>query len=195
MKQNTDIAVWDPFVRITHWSVALGFIVAYLVEDDLMTLHVWAGYVVGVLVLLRILWGLFGTRHARFSDFVVPPREVMHHLKELAEFRPQRYIGHSPAGGAMIVLLLIALLGAVISGIWVYASAHESGPLSGVVTSDPGGIWDTVHETFSNLTLLLASAHVVAVLLVSWLQKENLVKSMLTGVKPGPKSEVNNGES
>ncbi len=189
MKQHTDastIPVWDPLVRVVHWSVVLGFIVAYLVEDELMTLHVWAGYAVGALVLLRIMWGLFGTRYARFSDFVFPLGEVIHHLKELAEFHPQRYIGHSPAGGAMIVLLLVALMGTVISGLWVYASAHDSGPLSALIASDPGGIWEAVHETFSNLTLLLASVHVIAVLLVSWLQQENLVKAMLTGVKRRP---------
>ena len=194
MKPDTDIPVWDPLVRFIHWSVVLGFVVAYVVEDDLMTVHVWPGYAVGGLVVLRIVWGLIGSRYARFSAFLFPPREVMHHLKELAEFRPQRHIGHSPVGGAMIVVLLVALLGTVISGVWVYASTHESGPLSGVITSDPGGVWDVIHETFSNLTLLAAAVHIIAVLLVSWLQKENLVKAMFTGLKRGPEAGVNRGE-
>ena len=183
--------VWDPLVRIIHWSVVLGFMLAYLVEDALMALHVWAGYFVGGLVLVRIGWGFIGTRHARFSSFLYPREQVIQHLKELAEFRPRRHIGHSPAGGVMIVALLVSLLGTVISGLWVYASAHHSGPLTGLIASDPGGVWDTVHETFSNLTLLLAALHVIAVLLVSWLQRENLVKAMVTGVK----RELNSEES
>ena len=186
--------VWDPLVRIVHWAVVLGFVVAYLTEDDLLTLHLWAGYAVGGLVGLRIVWGLIRTRHARFSDFLFSRREVMHNLKELAEFRPRRHLGHSPAGCVMIVLLLVSLLATVVSGIWVYASASNAGPLAGIVASDPGGIWDVIHETFSNLTLLLASLHVVAVLLVSWLTRENLVKAMFTGVKRQLESSINSEE-
>ena len=177
------VPVWDPLVRVVHWSMVLAFVVAFLVEDDLMTVHVWAGYVVGALATLRVGWGLIGTRYARFSNFLSPYREVVQHFKELVEFRPRRHLGHSPVAGVMIAALLLSLLGTVVSGIWVYASAHHSGPLAGAIASAPGGMWDTIHETLSGITMLLAALHVIAVILVSWLTRENLVKSMLTGRK------------
>ena len=64
------VLVWDPFVRLFHWSLVVGFSVVYLTEDDLLTVHVWAGYVVGLLIVARIVWGVVGSRHARFSDFI-----------------------------------------------------------------------------------------------------------------------------
>src|SRR5690242_5061074 len=96
--QDADARVWDPFMRSAHWMIVAGFAVAYLTEDDLLPVHVWAGYVVGGLVLARILWGFAGPRHARFSDFLYPPRAVVSYLVDLLRFRAPRYLGHSPAG-------------------------------------------------------------------------------------------------
>ena len=104
------VRIWDPFVRLSHWIVALGFFVAYLTEDDLLTVHVWAGYVVGGLVVLRLIWGFIGPRHARFTDFVYGPRSVLSYLLDLVLFRAKRYLGHSPAGGSMAPSLLRPVL-------------------------------------------------------------------------------------
>ena len=68
------LPVWDPLVRIFHWSLVLFYLIAYLTEDDFLALHVWAGYTVGLLIAFRLLWGLVGTRHARFSSFVTSPK-------------------------------------------------------------------------------------------------------------------------
>ena len=101
--------MWDAFVRLFHWSVAVGFFVAYFTEDGPLTLHVWAGYVVGVLVVLRIVWGFIGPEHARFSSFIFPPGTVLRYLWDLLLGRAKRYLGHSPGGGAMVLVLLIGL--------------------------------------------------------------------------------------
>jgi len=128
--------VWDPFVRLAHWTLAVAFVVAYVSEDDPLTLHVWAGYVVGTIVLLRILWGLFGPRHARFIDFVYRPDKVVLYLRDLMMLRGRRYLGHSPAGGAMVFVLLILLAGVVWSGLGLYAIEEGKGPLVGIVTAE-----------------------------------------------------------
>lgn len=137
------VRVWDPFVRVCHWSLVAAFAVAYATEDELVLLHVWSGYLIGVVVAARVAWGLVGTRHARFSDFVVPPRSVLADLRRLATLRPQRHLGHTPAGGAMIVALLVALAATVASGIALYGARDHAGPLAPVfveksVVAEPG---------------------------------------------------------
>ena len=129
------VKVWDIFVRFSHWTVALGFFVAYLTEDDLLTLHVWAGYLVGVLVVLRLAWGVVGPKHARFSDFIAGPRRVRAYLMKLASFRAPRHLGHSPAGGAMAIVLWLGLAAVVWSGLEVYAVEEGRGPLASLSAS------------------------------------------------------------
>lgn len=99
------VKAWDPFVRTSHWALAGAFLAAYAIEDDILTLHAWLGYLAGLVVVLRVVWGLVGPRVARFSDFLYPPRVVLGYLADLAFFRAKRYLGHSPAGGAMAVAL------------------------------------------------------------------------------------------
>ncbi len=180
------IKVWDPLVRIFHWSLVIGFFVAYITEDDFMTLHVWAGYLVGGLVAFRLVWGLIGPKYARFSDFVRPPREVLAYLKDELSGRARRYLGHNPAGGAMVVALLLSLAMTVFTGLVTYGGAECAGPLadalcgSGEILDELG---EEVHEFFANFTLLLVVLHVAGVLLSSWLHGENLVRSMIHGRK------------
>ncbi|HEY5597490.1 MAG TPA: cytochrome b/b6 domain-containing protein [Kiloniellales bacterium] len=131
------IRVWDPLVRIGHWSVVAGFFVAYFTEDDLLRLHAWAGYLVGAVVALRIVWGFVGTRHARFADFIYRPRTVISYARDLFAFRARRYLGHSPAGGAVIVAVLVMLAATVYSGLVAYALEENRGPLAPYVWQTP----------------------------------------------------------
>jgi cytochrome b len=200
------VKVWDLFIRVFHWSVAVGFFVAYVTED-LLTLHVWAGYVIGGLLVLRVFWGLVGPLHARFADFVYRPATVAAYLRDLISFRAKRYLGHSPAGGAMVVALMIGLAATVWTGLELYATEEKAGPLAAasavevqslpvfLISSDENeaneggennngeGIWEELHEALANLTLLLALVHIAGVLLASLVHRENLARAMVTGYK------------
>ena len=178
--------VWDIFIRVFHWSLVATFAIAYLTEDDFTTLHVYTGYSIITLIILRLIWGLVGTRHARFNDFVVSPKNVIRYLKNVIQFRAKRYIGHNPAGGAMVLALLASLSMTVLFGMLVYGSAEFSGPFSFLGDSVGNSMADAfgeVHEFFANFTLLLIFLHVVGVAVASLQHKENLVRSMFTGYK------------
>jgi cytochrome b len=128
MSQNS-IKVWDPLIRIFHWSLVIFFTVAFLSGDEESSLHIYSGYAVIGLVLFRILWGFVGTEHARFRDFIFGPSKVIQYLKSMASSTPQRYIGHNPAGGYMVVALLATLLVVTFTGLKVYGTEGH-GPLA-----------------------------------------------------------------
>lgn len=182
------VKVWDIFVRLFHWSLVASFIIAYLTEEELLSLHLAAGYAVAGLVALRLLWGFIGTRHARFSDFVYRPAQVRAFLRDTLRLRARRYIGHNPAGGAMILLMLASLALTSISGMALYGMGESAGPLA-MLGRSWGGFaepMEELHEFFANLTLLMVLIHVAGVLVESLIHRENLVKAMLTGLKRAP---------
>ena len=186
MNPATQVKVWDPLVRIFHWSLVAAFFTAYFTEDDLLKLHVLAGYTVLGLVLWRLLWGVVGTRHARFSDFVRAPATVTGYLKDIVAQRAKRYLGHNPAGGAMVIALLVALILTSVTGLAVYGADKSAGPLAGLLAGigETGvDVFEEVHEFFANFTLVLVFAHVAGVLAASWQHRENLVRAMFTGFK------------
>jgi len=177
------VYVWDPFVRVFHWMLVAAFAVAYLTDDQLI-IHVWAGYVVGALVVARIVWGFFGSRHALFSDFVYAPATALRYARDLLLFRAgERRIGHSPGGGYVIILLLVFLSATVVTGLIVYGGEQQAGPLAGMFTKERGEAVEEWHEFFANITLALTCVHTVGVLLRSFVYRENLVRAMFTGYK------------
>lgn len=184
---NNTVRIWDPFVRIFHWTLAGAFLVAYVSEDDFLDIHTVAGYTVLTLVALRLIWGFVGTRHARFSDFVRSPGEALGYVKESLLGRARRYLGHNPAGGLMIVALLLSLLITTLSGIATLGAEEGAGPLAGVMGALPhffGEALEEIHEFFANFTLLLVLGHLAGVLFESIVHRENLVRTMITGDKP-----------
>lgn len=183
-KQNTK--VWDPLVRVLHWILVAAFVIAFATEDDLMTLHVWSGYLIAAVIAVRLLWGIIGTQHARFTDFVTSPRVAFSYVKDILQLKARRYIGHNPAGGLMIVALLISLIITTITGIAVYGAEEHAGPMASLFVNS-GDRWEDaleeLHEFFANFSLLLVVIHVAGVLLESLIHKENLVRSMINGLK------------
>ena len=168
------IRVWDAPVRVFHWLLVLSFTGAYLsAESETWRLvHVTLGYTLGGLIAFRLVWGLVGTRYARFGNFVRGPQAVLRYLQSLLRGKPAHSIGHNPAGAVAIVLLLALGLGIVASGWAIY--------------NDVGGEWlGDVHEFIANAMLLVVGVHLVGVASASWLHRENLVRSMVTGTKRG----------
>ena len=167
--------VWDGFVRAFHWSLVASFAVAWISGDDWKSLHIWAGYAAAALSVMRLVWGLAGTRYARFSQFVRSPLVVASYLRDVATGREARYLGHNPAGGAMIVALLATLAGLCISG-WLLTTDAFWG----------SEVMEDAHETLANLALILVGLHVAGVVLASIRHHENLIRSMVTGEKRAP---------
>ena len=170
-------------MRVFHWTLVAAFTVAYLTEDDLLTVHVWAGYVVGGLVAARVIWGFVGPNHARFSDFVYAPGASLAYIRDLLLFRADRHLGHSPGGGAMVVLLLVFLAATVVTGLVVYGGDQQAGPLAGMFTEATGEAVEEWHEVIANITLGLIFAHIAAVIFASFVHRENLIRAMITGYK------------
>ena len=179
---SSQVYVWDPFVRVFHWTLVICFTVAYLTED-LLTVHVWAGYIVGSLILARIVWGLVGPTHARFSDFVYAPSTTLRYVRDLILLRAPRQLGHSPGGGAMVVALLLLLAATVVTGLIVYGGDQQAGPLAGIVSKETGESLEELHELIANVTLAFIIAHIAAVIFASFVHHENLPRAMITGYK------------
>lgn len=177
------VYVWDPFVRVFHWTLVVAFTIAYVIEDDPLVVHVWAGYVVGVLVVARVIWGFIGSPHARFSDFMYSPATALRYLRNLILFRGERHLGHSPAGGYMVILLLVFLAATVVTGLIVYGGEQQAGPLAGMFTEETGEAVEEFHEVFANITLALVFAHIAAVVVACFVLRENLIRSMVSGYK------------
>jgi cytochrome b len=165
------IRVWDLAVRVFHWSLVAAMAYEFLFRAGTNT-HDTVGYVILTLIGFRIVWGFVGTRHARFADFVKSPIETLRYIFGMLRGHPARYIGHNPAGAAMVLALLAMIILTAGSG-WA-------------MTTDAlwGEEWiEELHKGAANLTLVLIAFHVLGVILASWQHRENLVRAMLTGRK------------
>jgi cytochrome b len=170
--------VWDLPVRVFHWLLAASFGVAWLTAESerWQLVHISAGYTMAGLVAFRLLWGVFGTRHARFGAFVRGPRAVLSYLRSIVRGRPEHHVGHNPAGALAIVALLVLTALTVASG---WANYNELG----------GHGVGELHEGLATTMLALVGVHVAAVIASSWLHGENLVAAMVHGRKPVPPRE------
>lgn len=196
---TAEVTVWDPLVRLFHWTLVAAFCAAYFTQGEpfealqdrmdgewLQIVHVWAGYTIAGLLLFRLIWGFAGPRHARFGDFVRGPGVVFAYVKEVLTLRAPRHLGHNPAGGAMIVILLSSLTVTVVAGLALYGADKGLGPLAGWLADIGDSTVDAIeetHEFFANFTLLLVAGHLVGVVWESLLHRENLARAMITGRK------------
>ncbi len=189
MEKAGEVKVWDLFVRVFHWTLVIGFFTAYMVENEMLGLHVWAGYLVFSLVVLRIAWGMLGSTHALFGNFICGPGQTIRYVKQVITLRAPRYVGHNPAGGAMIILLLMSLVLVSLSGMLLFGAEAQTGLLGDIATAfgvtgeQSSETLEETHELFANLTLALVAVHIGGVLFESLLHGENLVRSMFTGRK------------
>jgi cytochrome b len=164
------IVIWDGFVRIFHWSVACLFLLDFWVLEDGDPPHEWAGYLLALLVFLRIIWGFVGPHNARFRHFMPTPSGIKSHWQALKAGQLDPRHGHNPLGGAMVLFLLFLLILVSVSG-WM-------------LTLDMfwGEEWvEEVHEISANITMIAVVVHVSAIVLLERLTNISLIKTMLTG--------------
>lgn len=204
---QAQIKVWDIATRTFHWSLVVFFFVAYITGDEENQLHIYSSYVIIGLLGFRLVWGLVGPKHARFTDFIRGIKPSLVYLQSVLKGTPKYYLGHNPLGGWMIVLLLVFLVMTSWTGLELYAQEGK-GPLA---ASDSSLIqaahangkddehydrenergnqeWlEELHEALAEFTLLLVFVHVGGVFVSGWLHQENLIKAMWTGYKIPPK--------
>ncbi|MDR6850318.1 cytochrome b/b6 domain-containing protein [Sphingomonas sp. BE137] len=164
----TRVRVWDLPVRLFHWLLVATILVAFLSSEEdsaLAPWHVPAGWIAAILIAFRIVWGFVGGEHARFADFL-KPSQIAHHIGGLFSGKPERSIGHNALGGIAIIALLGTVGGIVYSGATMHGEAE-------------GGL----HETLANVLLGLIALHVIAVITMSLLTKDNLIGAFITGTK------------
>jgi cytochrome b len=166
------VAVWDSFVRLFHWSLVALFVCAFVTGDEFAWLHIGAGYAIAVLVILRIIWGFVGPGNARFAEFVRPPGEVAAFLRDSLRLRARRYLGHNPAGGAMIVAMLGLLTFVSVTGMLLTTDAFWGAQAM-----------KAAHEFGVYAMVGLVFLHLAGILLASIEHGENLVRAMITGRK------------
>ena len=174
-EQKQPVLVWDFPVRVFHWLLVISFAGAWLTAESeaQQMIHYAFGYSACALILFRVVWGIFGTRYARFSHFIKGPTEIMQHIKSLVSGKQHPdEVGHNPAGALVMISLMILILLIGLTGYWS-------------VKEYMGDLMSGAHEVISNMALVFVVIHIAAAFIMSFIQKENLVKSMFTGKKQG----------
>jgi|CXWL01.1.fsa_nt_gi cytochrome b len=179
------ILIWDIPTRLFHWTLVLSFAGAWLTSDGdtWLSVHVFLGYLMLGLVAFRVIWGFAGTYYARFSSFWFSPREALCYLRDVLAGRAARHIGHNPTGSLAIYLLLLLTLVVGATGFFTLGTEEQHGAVAGWLGITQGRFFKKLHEFSATLMLLLVFGHLAGVVVESWLHKENLARSMLTGTK------------
>lgn len=188
MKNNNEhVKVWDLPVRLFHWFLVLGFVLAYLTaEIPILDVHVLIGYALTTLLFFRLIWGFSGNHYARFKSFLFTPQETRQYLSSLRSGHPAHYYGHNPAGALMVFGLLAILLAIFASGLLTLAVIDYEGPLlflANRVSDDTSYLFRHSHDFFVDVALLMIPLHLLGVVAGSLQHKENLVRAMVTGMK------------
>lgn len=181
------IRLWDPLLRLFHWALATCVIVTFLLGKfgpDIMTLHFYLGYTIIALLLFRILWGVIGSRPARFSHFLFGPRKTLAYVATLPKRRPSYWPGHNPVGALSVFALLTALMLQAGTGLFVDADDFiNTGPLADLVSYESAREAAKLHYRLSFVVLTLVLLHLGAILFYRFWKRENLVTPMITGWK------------
>ena len=182
------IRVWDLPVRLFHWTLVVLMVVSYFTGKaghDWMKFHFWSGYGILTLLIFRIVWGFVGSTTARFSNFVKGPSAGIHHLREMFLPDGPREAGHNPLGGAMVIVLIFAVLAQASTGLFSADTdtGTVNGPLAPLIADKAVDKFTAFHTYWVNVLIVLAGLHVLAVLVYFAWKRQNLVGAMLTGRK------------
>lgn len=189
--ENRQVVVWDLAVRLFHWLIVALVAAAYVTwRLNWMGWHVYIGETVLALVLFRLAWGLVGSETARFTRFIASPRAALRHLSELPYREPDVQVGHNPAGGWMVMLMLVLLLGQTLTGILDNNDVADVGPLTAILPAWMLNLIDTLHTVLWEALLAAVALHVAAIVVYAVVKGQNLLRPMLTGRKRLPGTQT-----
>lgn len=180
------IPVWDLPVRLFHWTLVILLAISWLTAEeggDAMSYHMWSGYTILTLVLFRLAWGLWGSYHARFKNFLRGPRTTFAYALTFFKGRTPAYAGHNPLGGWMIIVLLLLLLVQAVTGLFANDDIAVEGPLYAWVSKDTSDFLTRVHHLNIDIVWILIGMHVAAAFYYLIVKRENLIVPLFTGRK------------
>ena len=182
------VLVWDVPTRLFHWLLVASFAGAWISSesDAWLSVHAFLGYLMIGLIGFRLIWGFVGGRYARFSSFLFGPASGLAYLRQMMSHQGTRHLGHNPAGSQAIFLLLALGLIVAVTGIFTLSGEERQSGYGISVSIEVGRAFKKIHESGANLMLLVVIGHIVGVIAESLLHKENLARSMITGIKPAP---------
>jgi cytochrome b len=183
------VFVWDIFIRVFHWLIVALVAAAYATwRLNWMVWHGWVGDAVLTLLLFRLSWGFFGSETARFRGFLSSPRTVLQHLKHSLQREPDHQVGHNPAGGWMVLILLALLLVETLSGLYVANDIADEGPMTEMVPAWAANAIASSHAIVWDALLAAIVLHVLAIAGFAAIKGQNLLRPMITGTKVLPAS-------
>jgi cytochrome b len=183
------VLVWDIPIRVFHWLIVALVVAAYATwRLNWMVLHGWVGNATLALLLFRLLWGFFGGETARFSRFLTSPRMAVQHLKTVFRREPDSQVGHNPAGGWMVLLLLVLLLAETLTGVYVANDIADEGPMTEMVPAWAANAIASSHAIVWDVLLAAIVLHVLAIAVFAAIKGQNLLRPMITGTKVLPAS-------
>jgi cytochrome b len=189
------ILVWDIPTRLFHWLLATSFAVAWLTSesDQWLSVHTFFGYLMLGLIGFRLIWGVTGGHYARFVSFAFSPKAGLIYVRGMWARSAARYVGHNPAGSQAVFLLLLLGLSVCLTGVFTQGGEEQQSVAAGALNIAAGTMIKNAHEFTATLMLLLVLGHLAGVAIESWLHKENLPLSMMTGRKLAPDGSPTSG--
>lgn len=180
--------VWDTPTRLFHWLLVTSFAGAWLTctSDRWLSIHIFLGYLMLGLIAFRLAWGFAGGRYARFASFVVSPFAGLRYLRDLAAKRDAAYLGHNPAASLAIIAMLVLGVAVGLTGIFTQGGEERQGAVPGLISIGAAAWMKQAHELLAILMMVAVGGHLTGVALGSWLHKENLPLTMITGIKDAP---------
>ncbi|MBI3716202.1 MAG: cytochrome b/b6 domain-containing protein [Betaproteobacteria bacterium] len=184
---SREVKVWDIWLRAFHWLLVT-LVVAQFTTGHLggnwLEWHTRCGFTVLGLLVFRIVWGIVGSHHARFANFLRGPGAVIAYLKGLRSGEAPRTLGHNPMGALSVMVMLLSLLIQAMTGLFANDDITTEGPYAGSVSKAASDFLTVVHKANAKVLIALAVLHLLAIGYYVFIKKENLVKAMLTGNKP-----------
>lgn len=188
-RRESLVKVWDLVVRLGHWLLVVSFFVIYL-RSRKFPIHAYAGYLMTLLLVVRIFWGFFGSEAARFRSFLFGPREMVAYTRDTLNGHARYYTSHNPLGAAMVFTLLPLLLANCLTGLLIYSAGQQLGPFGASIPADWEDALIPLHHVLGHLLAVLAVIHIVGTLWAGWLHRENYILAMMSGLKRVPRDSA-----